>query len=111
MVVLLASPLMGVPVVVPLAPPHPGSRWSFTVLVFVRSIFCYTVVVVQRSRWPHRWLGSRWGVRSCCLWVCGDSGSVCKRRMYVIKSLSQKALWNWRDIRGGRLSEKVLGQI
>ena len=41
----------------------------------------------------------------------GTSGSVGNRRMYGIKSLSWKALWNLREIRGGRLSEKVRGSI
>ena len=31
--------------------------------------------------------------------------------MYGIKSLSWKALWNLREIRGGRLREKVRGPI
>ena len=41
----------------------------------------------------------------------GTSGSVGNRRMYGIKSLSWKALWNLREILGGRLSKKVRGPI
>ena len=41
----------------------------------------------------------------------GTPGSVGSRRMYGMRSLSWKALWNLREIRGGRLSAKVRGTI
>ena len=39
------------------------------------------------------------------------SGSVGSRRMYGMRSLSWKALWNLREIRWGRLRAKVRGPI
>ena len=49
-----------------------GSRWFVAVLVVVRAVCCSQVARVQLSPGSSRRLGSRWGIRGCCLWVRGD---------------------------------------
>ena len=103
MIELLSSALPVVSVVVPLAPPQPGVQVVHShprrrpvnlLLTDRRAPAVFRAIPVVRVP-----------VDDPLLLPPG------LRRMYGIKLLSWKALWNLREIRGDRLSLKVRGQI